>query len=211
MGKKLEKLINGTISTATNITLGAGTIEGIKYLNSTAVSDATTGLVAFGAGASIFALNKSGLNTKLSEKIRGKKKFTRKKTASRLAKFAMVAHLGIAALIGTNLGKDIASDIKSTYNSLKSKYNKQAEEVISDFEEEIFLEPREKPSITEIIANDKHTTQGRFDRTYRWDDLIDSTEIKYGLPKGIIAGTIMQESYGNPTQLPKEMMLGQEL
>mgnify|MGYP003971369077 FL=1 len=200
MGKKLEKLINGTISTATNVSLGAGAIEGIKYLNST---DATTGLVALGAGASIFALNKSKLNTKLSKKIRGKKKFARKKNASRLSTLAMVTHLGIAALLGTNLGKDVALDIKSVYNSIKSKYNEQAEEVISDTSGETFQEPREKPSIIEIIANDKHTSQGRFDRTYRWDDVIDSVEKKYGIEKGVIAGTIMQESYGNPTQLPK--------
>jgi hypothetical protein len=201
MGKRLERMINGTLNFATNVTFGAAAIEGIKYVNSTDVSDATAGLLTLGTGASILAFNKSGLNTKLTEKIRGKNKHVRKKRDSRLAKFALISHLGIASLLGANIGQEIFKDCGVLYDKISSKYFQQIEEVQNDVGRKITYEI--KPSIMEIISNDKHTSQGRFDRTYRWDDLIDSVEMKYNLEKGVLAGTIMQESYGNPTQLPK--------
>jgi hypothetical protein len=45
------------------------------------------------------------------------------------------------------------------------------------------------------------TIKGRFQRTYRWDDILDKTENKYGIPRGLLKGLIMQESYGDPTKL----------
>jgi hypothetical protein len=45
------------------------------------------------------------------------------------------------------------------------------------------------------------TDEGRFQRTYRWDKILDETEDKYELPKGILKGLAMQESYGDPLRL----------
>jgi hypothetical protein len=43
--------------------------------------------------------------------------------------------------------------------------------------------------------------EGRFQRTYRWDKILDETEQKYELPKGILKGLAMRESYGDPLKL----------
>jgi hypothetical protein len=43
--------------------------------------------------------------------------------------------------------------------------------------------------------------EGRFQRTYRWDKILDETEDRYELPKGILKGLAMQESYGDPLRL----------
>lgn len=45
------------------------------------------------------------------------------------------------------------------------------------------------------------TTHGRFQRTYRWDNVLDKTEEKYDIPEGILKGLAMQESYGDPLRL----------
>lgn len=45
------------------------------------------------------------------------------------------------------------------------------------------------------------TIHGRFQRTYRWDDILDKIEEKYGIPEGILKGLAMQESYGDPLRL----------
>jgi hypothetical protein len=47
------------------------------------------------------------------------------------------------------------------------------------------------------------TTQGRFERTYRWDKVLDEIEGRYELPRGILKGLAMRESYGDPLRLNK--------
>ncbi|MBT7395984.1 MAG: transglycosylase SLT domain-containing protein [Prolixibacteraceae bacterium] len=42
---------------------------------------------------------------------------------------------------------------------------------------------------------------GRFLRTFRWSPFIEKAEKSYGIEKGLLAGLIMQESYGNPLEL----------
>ncbi len=51
------------------------------------------------------------------------------------------------------------------------------------------------------IVSPISTTQGRFERTYRWDRILDEAEEKYELPKGILKGLAMRESYGDPLKL----------
>jgi hypothetical protein len=45
------------------------------------------------------------------------------------------------------------------------------------------------------------TEQGRFQRTYRWDETLDQVEKKYDIPKGLLKGLAMRESYGDPLKL----------
>ncbi|MCA9487471.1 MAG: transglycosylase SLT domain-containing protein [Nanoarchaeota archaeon] len=51
------------------------------------------------------------------------------------------------------------------------------------------------------IISPQYTTQGRFERTYRWDDALDKAEAKYGIPRGMLKGLAMRESYGDPLKL----------
>lgn len=43
--------------------------------------------------------------------------------------------------------------------------------------------------------------EGRFQRAYRWDKILDKTESKYGIPKGLLKGLAIRESYGDPLRL----------
>jgi hypothetical protein len=45
------------------------------------------------------------------------------------------------------------------------------------------------------------TKEGRFQRTYRWDKILKNTETKYKIPKGLLKGLAMRESYGDPLRL----------
>jgi len=53
---------------------------------------------------------------------------------------------------------------------------------------------------TKIISSWK-TEKGKFERTYRWDETLDVMEEKYKIPKGILKGLAMRESYGDPLRL----------
>ncbi len=53
---------------------------------------------------------------------------------------------------------------------------------------------------TKITASWK-TDLGKFQRTYRWDDELDKAERKYKIPKGLLKGLAMRESYGDPLRL----------
>lgn len=53
---------------------------------------------------------------------------------------------------------------------------------------------------TEITSSWK-TEKGKFQRTYRWDETLDVMEEKYKIPKGILKGLAMRESYGDPLRL----------
>jgi hypothetical protein len=52
-----------------------------------------------------------------------------------------------------------------------------------------------------IINSNSNSTVGKFERTYRWDKIIDSAEDKYDIEPGLLAGLIMRESGGNPLML----------
>lgn len=51
------------------------------------------------------------------------------------------------------------------------------------------------------ISSNAYSKAGRYARTVRWAVPIRNTEKKYGIPEGLLAGLIMQESMGNPLQL----------
>ncbi len=51
------------------------------------------------------------------------------------------------------------------------------------------------------IVHPYETTQGKFERTYRWDRIIDEIEEKYEIPTGKLKALIMRESGGDPLKL----------
>ncbi len=54
-----------------------------------------------------------------------------------------------------------------------------------------------------ISETDPETIAGRYKRTIRWEEAIDSTEKNYGIQEGLIAALIMQESCGDPLKTEK--------
>ncbi|MBI2056860.1 hypothetical protein HYT91_01255 [Candidatus Pacearchaeota archaeon] len=61
-------------------------------------------------------------------------------------------------------------------------------------------ENSEDKKIIFITASDK-TTQGKYERTYRWDKILDEREEKYKIEKGLLKALAMRESYGDPLRL----------
>ncbi len=56
------------------------------------------------------------------------------------------------------------------------------------------------PKLSGNFSN-RYSERGRFLRTYRWRKVISEAEKRYNLPRGILAGIIMEESMGNPLEL----------
>jgi hypothetical protein len=61
---------------------------------------------------------------------------------------------------------------------------------------------REKQYITDVKITAPYWTElGKFQRTYRWDSILDKVEQEHNLPKGLLKGLAMRESYGDPLRL----------
>lgn len=61
---------------------------------------------------------------------------------------------------------------------------------------------KSKPDIESVrVVSSWKTPQGKFERTYRWDETLDKVEEKYQIPKGLLKGLAMRESYGDPLRL----------
>lgn len=179
---------------ATNLFLAKGIMQGSEYLASTAdFQPAEIGLGAALAGASMYKLNQSKALDKSVKYINQKIRDIKGSAMPYLRNATLAAYLTLA-------GCSVSQPIAEAVSNIKSKYEVEKEQVILD---EASTENEAKASLMKIITNDRRAKKGRFDRTFRWDEAIDKAEAKYDIEKGIIAGTIMQESYGNPVQLPK--------
>jgi hypothetical protein len=79
-------------------------------------------------------------------------------------------------------------------------------DVYRDFS--IIRKKKEKLIIPEEIIDNEvkvihpcETIKGKFERTYRWDEILDNVEDKYNLQRGIMKGLAMRESYGDLLRL----------
>ena len=61
-------------------------------------------------------------------------------------------------------------------------------------------EEQENKKIIPITSPD-WTTKGKYERTYRWDKILDEKEEKYKIEKGLLKALAMRESYGDPLRL----------
>lgn len=178
---------------ATNAFLAKGVIEGAEYLSSVDAQPSEIGIGAALAGASIYKLNQSKALDKSVEYVNQKIRDVKGKAMPYLRNTALAAYLTLA-------GCSVSQPVTEIISDVRSKYQTEKEQVILD---EASNKNETNASLVKIITNDRRAKEGRFDRTFRWDEAIDKLEAKYEIEKGIIAGTIMQESYGNPVQLPR--------
>lgn len=51
------------------------------------------------------------------------------------------------------------------------------------------------------ITSPDWTTKGKFERTYRWDKILDEREEKYKIEKGLLKALAMREGNGDPLRL----------
>jgi soluble lytic murein transglycosylase-like protein len=61
--------------------------------------------------------------------------------------------------------------------------------------------PTKVTESNEILKTPKYSEYGRFLRTHRFHQAIAKAEDHYGIEKNLLAGLIMQESFGNPMEL----------
>ncbi len=67
----------------------------------------------------------------------------------------------------------------------------------------------EKNTETELYCSpSRETIDGKLCRVKRWKESIESTEAKYKIPNGLLAGIAMAESYGDPTITNKDGSAG---
>ena len=63
------------------------------------------------------------------------------------------------------------------------------------------IEEESNQKIIPKITASASTTHGKYERTYRWDKILDEKEEKYKIEKGLLKGLAMIESYGDPLRL----------
>lgn len=77
-------------------------------------------------------------------------------------------------------------------------------QVFSGQKKNMVIPENNTPGLSKVgatINSNAYSKAGRYSRTVRWAAAIRNTEKIYGIPKGLLAGLIMQESMGNPLQL----------
>jgi len=179
---KLEKAGDFATNLVANGILAYGALEGIEQLDNLDYSTATQALAAAGAAYGISWVNKKGLIKGFSKGIN---------TFARNIKGKAMPYIRNAILAGS-----IAGEGYFLSDSAKNVYN--------DFS----ITQKEKLIIPKGIVDDKikvihpcKTIKGRFERTYRWDEILDKVEKRYNIQRGIMKGLAMRESYGDPLRL----------
>ena len=127
--------------------------------------------------------------SKLLDKVKGSRKSFRKKIKKGVLYLA-VASLTLSQILSNEKDDMLVIDISKSY-SINNNLDVQNLET-----ENLDIWQGEKNSKIKVP---RHTLEGRILRTERWEDYINNAEKKYtNLPKGLIAATIMRESYGDP-------------
>lgn len=172
---KLQNAGDTITNLSTNGLLIAGGLKGIDALSKMDYSTATQALAAGAATLGINYLNKKGVIKGFSKGINNLARKLKGKAMPLARTFALTAYLGGSVFLAGN-------GLKGTYTDFSKKYIKDI---------------KEKKEITSSIK----TPQGKFERTYRWDRALDNAEEKYDIPKGLLKGLAMRESYGDPLKL----------
>lgn len=182
-----------------------GAVYGVaELIDRSDFSDPTNGLIMMASGAAIAGGNYFALRSRGLKRTIGKiNSMLDLKTPISVAKTVFL--LGALAFSGHNL----------------KPYADQIREDFSKPEVESVLEPApvlksnaRRPAVygnlgySNIVNVDfsgtglaqKESSIGRIQRTLRWEPIYSAVERNYGIPKGILTGMIMQESYGNPVQ-----------
>jgi hypothetical protein len=109
------------------------------------------------------------------------KKLTRRKFLGYLAAAVPIPNIGYTSDLELRLHRTLPAEVKRIIPT--RDLNLSAVEAMEEKE------------------NAKITPLGRFLRTYRWDRLLSSWEQKRNIEEGLLAGIVMQESYGDPLRL----------
>jgi hypothetical protein len=179
---KLEKAGDCTTNLIANAGLTYLALEGIESLDNLDYSTTTQALAAVGAAYGISWANKKGLVSGLSKGVN---------TFARNIKGKAMPWIRNVILAGS-----IAGASYLLFDSAKDVYNDFSKE-----EEEKLIIPEGIVDNEVKVIHPCKTIKGKFERTYRWDEILDNVENKYNLQRGRIKGLAMRESYGDPLRL----------
>ncbi len=192
--KYLAQKLNPALTRAA---VDAGALAGIVH-GADQLPDLSSPTVAtLGAGT---ALGLYGLDKLVTQLVRDRAE--QRPMTSRLHTAALA---GILAVSGYSL-YDHAADIYRDIGSIFSTANWSSPTDIDDArakEEAQKLPVSRKyvlPDFSSVTLAKKGTKIGDVQRTYRWKPVIEAVEKKYRIPRGVLAGLVMQESYGDPLQ-----------
>jgi len=181
----------------TRITIDIGALAGIVYA-ADKLPDMSPSTVAVMGGATAIGL--FGLDRLVNRLLKGRDK--RRKMDSR---WQTAALSGIIVASGYSMAdnvRDIYQDIESMVTTVSKKTPANVDEVKAQEQAHGLPTVRRYvlPDFNSVKLATKGTRMGDVQRTYRWKPVIDAVEKKYGIPQGVMAGLIMQESYGDPLQ-----------
>jgi len=188
---KVPNITDKTMNVATNTLMGAGALEGAQYLSEQGVSGYTTGLASAAAMAGIYGANKLDL---VNKAVKGTKNLTGKikgKSKPWIQGAALGVYMALAGAAGYNVGSNISKDFSSSQEKVIPAPTPKPNYDLANY----------RPDFSKKITAPRESTKGKFERTNRFDELIDKVEGKYGIQKGVLAALAMREGYGNPLQL----------
>ena len=202
---------------AANAGLLYGTAE---LIDRTDFSDATNGIIMFGAGALAAAGNYLALQSDRSKRARdlvgrANAVIDRKRPLSWIKSAILAGALAASAVGLSPYGRQVAEDVARAMK--RPAAVEQAAHGASQARPAVPIVTRNRPAIYDALSYDRNHavtfsrvrlaekeggrgTIGRVQRTLRWEPIITAVEQKYGMPRGTLAGMIMQESYGDPVQ-----------
>ncbi|MAG47346.1 hypothetical protein CL617_01970 [archaeon] len=202
------------------LAIGAGNAAYIDTLldiiDNSQFSDTTNDILMMLGGAVWGAGNYLALKSDKTEKIRnGVRAINRKVDSLRPLSWLKTAGIATALTLSSLQVKPYAEQFYDEISShLLKKEPLVAVEPIETEMPRITQISRNRPEIYDSLNHErlvdhsfegvrlanKETPIGRIQRTLRWQPIYRTIEEKYGIPQDILAGMIMQESYGNPVQ-----------
>jgi hypothetical protein len=195
---KGSKYIAGKVNpTLTRITVDIGALAGIVCAADNLPDLSPSTVAALGGATAIGLFGLDRLVTKLLKK--------RDKRRPMSNRWQTATLTGLMAVSGYSLAdnvRDIYQDIEAIVTTVSDSKPANVDEVSA--QEQAHGLPTYRtyslPDFNSVKLANKGTRSGDIQRTYRWKPVIDAVESKYGIPRGVIAGLIMQESFGDPLQ-----------
>ena len=192
--KYLAEKFNPTL---TRVAVDAGALAGMAYGADQLPDLSSTTVAALGGGTALGLYQLDKLVTRLV-----RDKVEQRPMTSRLQTATLAGILAVSGYSLSNHAADIYRDIESIVSTVKGSSPTDIDEARAKEKAQKLSVSREYvlPDLSSVTLAKKGTKIGDVQRTYRWKPIIDAVERKYGIPRGVLAGLVMQESYGDPLQ-----------
>lgn len=192
--KYLAEKLNPTL---TRVTVDASALAGIVYGAKQLPDLSSPTVAALGGGT---ALGLYGLDKLVTRLVKARSE--QRPMTSRLQTVTLAGILAVSGYSLSDHAADIYRDIGSIFSAVNGSSPTDIDEARAKEEAQKLPVSRKYvlPNFSSVILAKKGTKIGDIQRTYRWKPVIEAVEKKYGIPSGVLAGIVMEESYGDPLQ-----------